>query len=168
LGGINKTSGYKLPGKSNKLTPPRTGPFKVVRVISPLAYELEFPDTSQVHPVVSIAHLLPARVQDDPFNRQTVPPGPVTFSDEEADNPGDVYEVETVLDARKSRGKHQYLIRWKGWGPQFDQWVKEEDVRAPKLVDAFWESLRHDTRLQKRNTKKKPRHEDTQTSQDGR
>ena len=35
----------------------------------------------------------------------------------------DVYEVQRVLGARKVRGGGwQYLVRWKGWGPEDDTW----------------------------------------------
>ena len=32
------------------------------------------------------------------------------------------YEVERILRERISRGKLQLLIRWKGYGPEYDTW----------------------------------------------
>lgn len=41
----------------------------------------------------------------------------------------DVYKVERILKWRKLRnGKRRALVRWLGYGPQFDQWVDEEEL----------------------------------------
>jgi hypothetical protein len=50
--------GYNLPGKPNaKLSEQCTGPFKVVKKIGRLAYELDLPPSWKVHRVISVAHL---------------------------------------------------------------------------------------------------------------
>ena len=38
------------------------------------------------------------------------------------------YEIEKVLRTRKIKGKKQALIRWKGWGPQFDSWIDADTI----------------------------------------
>uniref|UniRef100_A0A803KB31 Chromo domain-containing protein n=1 Tax=Xenopus tropicalis TaxID=8364 RepID=A0A803KB31_XENTR len=47
------------------------------------------------------------------------------------------YEVEKILDSRLSRGSLQYLVQWKGFGPEECSWEKDSDVHAPRLVKAF-------------------------------
>ena len=40
----------------------------------------------------------------------------------------DVYQVEKILDRRTYRGQKQVLVRWFGYGPEFDSWEPEKDV----------------------------------------
>jgi transposase InsO family protein len=51
----------------------------------------------------------------------------------------DVYEVERILDRREGRqqGTIEYLVRWLGYGPQEDRWVKAHDMSANELVADF-------------------------------
>ena len=44
---------------SSKLRPKRYGPFKISRVISPVAYQLELPSQWKIHPVFHASLLLP-------------------------------------------------------------------------------------------------------------
>ena len=36
---------------------------------------------------------------------------------------GDLYAIEKILKTRTRKGKKQYLVRWKGYGKEFDSWV---------------------------------------------
>ena len=63
--------GYNIPRNATitrKLGQQYTGPFKILRKVGRLAYELEFPTHWRVHPVVSVAMLEPAPGLD-PFGR---------------------------------------------------------------------------------------------------
>lgn len=43
--------------------------------------------------------------------------------------PPDTHKVEKILRWRKARGgRRQALVRWLGYGAEFDQWVDEEDL----------------------------------------
>ena len=46
------------------------------------------------------------------------------FKDENSE-----YQIEKIVKKRKRDGKTQYLVRWLGYGPEFDSYVNEEDVR---------------------------------------
>lgn len=133
-------SGYKLKGiPKAKLGLQRVGPFTIVSKVGSHAYELQFPQGWKIHPVISIAQLEPFK--EDPFHRLQPPPGPVTVEGEEE------YEIKSVIKSEmRGRGRSRrlhYLVRWKGYGPEEDSWVPEEDMdHAKELVDDFVQSER--------------------------
>lgn len=63
----------------------------------------------------------------------------VNDSDEEMDDPttrcsnewtpGGLYEVEEVLDIKKEKGHHLFLIKWKDWSKKYNSWESEESVK---------------------------------------
>ena len=42
---------------------------------------------------------------------------------------GDVYKIERVLRRRVRRGRRQLLVKWKYFGPRWNEWIDERDVR---------------------------------------
>jgi len=63
-------------------------------------------------------------------------------SDDEASGEEVEYEIEEILDAKKGafpEGKMGYWVRWKGYGPEEDSWVNEDDAgNADSLVQDYW------------------------------
>lgn len=49
------------------------------------------------------------------------------------------YEVARILEVKfvKSSGTREFLIRWKGHGPEDDSWEPEENLDCPNLIDRF-------------------------------
>uniref|UniRef100_A0A8C6XQ95 Chromo domain-containing protein n=1 Tax=Naja naja TaxID=35670 RepID=A0A8C6XQ95_NAJNA len=47
------------------------------------------------------------------------------------------YEVDSIRDSHQLRGQFQYLVAWKGYGPEDFTWVDATDVDAPHLVQDF-------------------------------
>lgn len=120
---LNK--GYKLPEHHQKLSQRRCGPFLVKRRVGRLAYELDLPSTWKIHPVISIAQLEPASGVQDPYNRPRPHyPDAVEIEGDTEDQKS--YEVERVLAKRiRKFGRTavtQYLIKWLGYGPEFNEW----------------------------------------------
>ena len=60
------------------------------------------------------------RVQHDP------PPPPVVKDGVEE------YKVEQILVSRLFRGKLEYLVHWKGYGVEADEWRPVEDVKGSR------------------------------------
>ena len=48
------------------------------------------------------------------------------------------YKVQQILDARRHRNAIEFLVSWKGYGPEHNQWIKRHDVHAKDLVATFY------------------------------
>ena len=116
-----------------KLADKFAGPYPVVRRVGELAYELKLPHTMKIHPVFHVS-LLHAHKQSTLPGRVPPEPAPIEVEGEEE------YEVEEIRNSRRWGRWHklQYLVRWKGWGPENDSWEDAADVEhAAELVEAF-------------------------------
>ena len=109
------------------------GPYTIDRVISRNAYRLKLPMSfGQVHPVFSVTLLRP--YDDDPITERQErhpPPLPPVVHDSIEE-----YEVEKILDSQIFRGKVEYLVRWKGYGVEEDEWRPSRDVQGSKRLVA--------------------------------
>ena len=92
------------------------GPFKLVARPSPGVATLKFPAWLRLHSRVNIDQL---KLYKRP---ETIvpPPGPLQNGD---------FVVERLLDRRRRYGKLQYLVQWKGYGPEHNSWEPERNVR---------------------------------------
>jgi hypothetical protein len=133
-----KTKNLRTRRPSRKLDHLWSGPYPVVKVINPVAYELRLPATMKIHPVFHTNLLLPAA--SNPFSDQRHPePGPVIVDAGE-----DSWEVEKILDSRLRYGHIQYYVKWKGWDIEDSTWQEVEDVSgAPEAVSEFHERYPH-------------------------
>jgi len=112
------------------------GPFQVIERIGRLAYRLKLPPTMSIHDVVSVVHLEPATgPEEDPYGRHTEAPPPIVVDNEEE------WEIDRLLRKRQRRfGKAknatiQYLVRWKGCGPEDDKWMSMKQLQhAPDVI----------------------------------
>ncbi len=131
----------------------RQRPYLVVRKISPLIYKLDLTDDSHIYPVISIAYLSRYYICNDPFKRIPAPPGPVEYSaktDTFGNNTrdGKHWELEHMIDHATRRGKTHYLVRWKGYRPQYDKWLKPEAFKyTARLMEEYHERLQHKEEL---------------------
>jgi len=155
---------YRQKGKPNrKEMPRRQGSYTIVRKVSPLAYELDFPPQDgpgrRLHPVVSIQYLKRYKTDEDPFDRIPPPPGPVEYEGDSDDTgDGDAYEIERIVDHMDRKDGRRYLVRWKGSGPKDDQWKTARQLKnARRLLDEYLERLRRTNELQGKTTADGPR-----------
>lgn len=119
---------------SKKLDHKRLGPFKIIERISSSAFRLDLPHSMRfIHPVFH-ASLLTPHIPNRIRNRIQPPPPPIEIDGNTE------YEVVSILDSRRIRGKLQYLVRWAGHETtaESETWEPEEHVRnAGDLVAAF-------------------------------
>ena len=142
--------GYSIPSTAKvttKLAQQYVGPFKVIERVGRLAYKLAVPDNWRVHPVFSIAQLEPCpSPADDPFERPRPDEPPSVFV--EGDTPNNKsYEVQALLNKRiYPRGLGhvtEYLVRWKGYGPEHDRWTNIKDLGgSEELIQQYEQEIR--------------------------
>ena len=95
---------WQMKGKrSEKLTKRFMGPYKVKRIVSSNAIELELPKSIKIHPVVNVSRVQLYKSQVE--GQKKIPPKPVIIEEEEE------FEVEKILNKRMVREKKKFLVR---------------------------------------------------------
>src|SRR5712672_3420731 len=127
-----EATNLKLPYHTPKLAPRRQGPFRVSKVVSPVAYQLALPQSWGIHDMFHASLLLPYKETPVYGPNYTRPPPDLIEDVEE-------YEVETIINHRHhGRQRHlQYLIKWKGYPSSDNTWEPEENVHAEDLVKGY-------------------------------
>ncbi len=130
-----------LPRPKKKLDDKRTGPFEIKNKKGASAYILKLPANWKIHPMFNESLLTPYTPPAFPKQEQPPPPPPDLIDGKEH------YKVEKVLNSRQQRvrGKQgeppgtvtDYFIKWKGYGPESNSWVREDDMDADKLIKEF-------------------------------
>lgn len=120
-------------GTGKKLVQRALGPFEVMEIINPMVYRLRLPKSYPMHPVFNIQHLKKYYPSPESLGERVKLPQTRPHFDEEPE-----YEVEAILGHRltsKATGKRrEYYIRWKGYGPESDEWISEDAIRnSPDL-----------------------------------
>jgi len=118
-------------GPGAKFTRRYDGPFEITERVSPVAYRIRLPHSYGIHPVLSIAHLEPYRLDT---TQERTDLEPLRGDPEE-------FEVEEIVDQRRERHRKKYRLmyqcRWKNEGVT-DEWIPESDLRNAKEVLDAW------------------------------
>jgi hypothetical protein len=129
-------------GRGKKFLPKYEGPFEIMQKISLTTYRLRLPVSYGIHPVINIAHLESYVASSPEFGERSIKPARrLDF----ADLPE--VEIERII-AKKylKRGRRRvphYLVRWKGFSPDHNEWLSLQGLRnAPDLVKK-WEKESH-------------------------
>jgi hypothetical protein len=119
------TTNYNLQLPSQKLSPRWIGPLKVLQLRGPNTVLIEVPPRlRRIEPIQNIVHLK-AYTPRPPAIGPTQPlPLPDLVNDQEE------YEVEDLLSHRKEGTKTEYLVRFKGYGPEDDLWLPPTKLRT--------------------------------------
>ena len=118
------TEGLQLRSGTHKLTGRYIGPFRVVGTVNENAVKLDLPPLlGALHSTFNISRLKLYRDGSPAF-----PHRPQRFSQPPAvdadTNGAALYEVECVVAQRGKSGARQLLVRWKGYGPEHDEWIQ--------------------------------------------
>ena len=115
-----------------KLSPRRSGPFRVATKVSHVAYKLDLPDHWRIHNVFHASLLMPYHETKEHGPNYLEPPPDIIDNTLE-------WEVEKILKEWEFGRwrKKQYLIWWKGYSLAYDSWVDSEDMHADDLIKDF-------------------------------
>jgi len=121
-------------GEGSKLTLRWIGPFEVTECINPKVYHLCLLDKYPGSPVFNIEHL---KAYKEPTEEgRTIMPESAIWKKESQE-----YEVESILGHKRiwKTKTLKYLVRWSGYGPQFDEWLTARDLRnASNVLREYW------------------------------
>jgi len=129
---------YQMIGRRmEKLTERFVGPYKIKKIISSNAVELELPGTIRIHLVVNISRI--CRYVEQVEGQKKEQPALVIIEGEEE------WEVERILNKRRVRGKDKYLVCWKGFMAESDTWEGRENLEnAKEVIEEFEKEYRRD------------------------
>ena len=120
-----------------KLLPKFIGPYRILRKVGKVAYELELPEACRIHKVFHVS-LLQQYLDPHVFPGAKPVPQPLDWLDSIP-----VFAVEGIKDHTVlfSGGKRSvtYLIKWAGFDDMYDTWEPENHVRQaiPALLDNY-------------------------------
>jgi Chromo (CHRromatin Organisation MOdifier) domain len=129
-----------LPYGTAKLAPRRHGPFKITKIISPVAVRLKLPVQWNIHPVFHTSLLMPYTETPSHGPNFTWPPPDLVDGEKE-------YEVGQIR-SHWTWGRHktlQYLIKWKGYPESDNTWEDADQIHAPTLIKLYHQNATQET-----------------------
>lgn len=114
------TKNLRLKTASRKLSPRFIGPFKVIQVVGTQAYRLRLPEQyDRLHDVFPVSLLEPWHQRDGAGDQPIMP----SLEDEDEE-----WEIEEIRDEEVFEDEAYFLVKWKGWPSEFNQWIAEPDM----------------------------------------
>ena len=98
------------------------GPFKVVKIISPVAYTLELPSSWRIHLTFHVEKLKKFERSEEFKRNISSPPESLEVEGEQE------FEVEAIMRHRGSTSRREYLVAWKGYGLHEATWEREANL----------------------------------------
>lgn len=118
---------------ADKLRPQYLGPFTLLEQHSPGSFRVELPPFYKIHDIFQVDVLRPYFPSPESLgSRVAAPPDPSLIDGEEE------FEVDEILKYRKYRRQHQFLVSWKGYGREADEWIPLSNLdNSADMVAAF-------------------------------
>ena len=112
--------------RTEKLTKRFIRPYKIKKIISLNAVELELFSTIKVYPVVNISRIQQYIEQVEGQRKEQ--PAPVIIKEKEKQ------EIERILSKQRVREKDKYLVQQKGFTAESNTWEERENLKNAKEV----------------------------------
>jgi hypothetical protein len=122
-------------GEGAKLSQRWIGPFEVMQAINPKVYRLRMSSKYPGLPIFNIDHFKLYRDSPADMNDRVTLPETRTRAPAKAE-----YVVEKILAHRfaKKNGAVEFLVRWEGYGPQFDTWEPKTNLKnSPRILGEY-------------------------------
>ena len=125
-------------GIHNKMKQAFLGPFKVIEMVGSNAVRVQLDEVHKdKHNVFNVSKVQPFNESSEeafPGRRPNEIEVPPIISDE-----GDeLYEVELIRQKRKAKdGGFEYLVHWKNYGVEYDEWITTDKIHATELIEQF-------------------------------
>ncbi|KAL0188269.1 hypothetical protein M9458_015368, partial [Cirrhinus mrigala] len=126
------TRDLRLRQPCHKPSPRYIGPFKILRRINDVTFQLQLPPWYRIHPTFHVSLLKPCYPSATGTPGAEVEPPPPEILE-----PPSIYTVQEILDSRRRGGHLEYLVDWEGYGPEERSWVPREDILDPTLLSDF-------------------------------
>lgn len=122
------TKNLALKQCSKKFSPRFIGPYNIIEIINPVSFRLKLPDSLRIHDVF---HKSLLKKYVSPVVPVKGPPPPVEVEGQEE------FIISKIIDVRKIRNSFQYLVHWKGFGPEERSWIPMSRMHASRLITKF-------------------------------
>ncbi|XP_023815983.1 uncharacterized protein LOC111948232 [Oryzias latipes] len=100
------------------------------RVINPVAVRLRLPRTMRVHPVFHVSQLKPHVTS--PLHPSPSPPPPPRIIDGKP-----AWTVRRIMDSRRRGRGFQYLVDWRGHGPEERSWEPSSRILDKDMIREY-------------------------------
>jgi len=114
-----------------KLVDRYVGPYTIKKVVSTNAVKLRLPTSMRIHLVVNVSRIVRYKEQVEGQKKEEGKPMEAEGVEE--------WEVEKILNKKKTRGVEKYLVRWKGFTAEGDTWEKRENLKNAEEALADFE-----------------------------
>ena len=96
---------------------------------------LDIPNKPHLFPVFHSSEVHPFKENNDDLfpQRALHPPPPITIDDHQE------FFIEKIVDERQRNRKTQYLVRWRGEGPEGDKWLPASELEDCEALD-HWQA----------------------------
>lgn len=122
-----------------KFMPRFDGPYKII-IAHPESsnYTLDLPAHTNIHSTFHASELKKHVPNDTTLypSRELQTPRPIITP-----SGAEEWEIEHILDRRPRGRGFQYLVRWRGYGPQTDVWLAGSEVEGSDALQEFNETL---------------------------
>ena len=118
---------------SKKLNNKKYRPFRISKNIDSGAFQLELLERWAIHNMFNEDLLTQCVELKFKGQHEELAPPPMIINKEEE------YKIKKVRKHRKQGRGTQYLVHWKGYGDEHDQWIMETGLpHAKEVIEDYW------------------------------